>query len=142
MLLEQVLPNCALHSLRVHRDRRGALVSLEAQRDVPFAIERVYYLCEIPADAERGFHAHKTLQQWAVCVSGSCVVTLDDGSKRADVRLDGPDRALHIGGGIWREMREFSPRAVLMVLASARYDEADYIRSYDDFLKFVQENSA
>lgn len=140
MLLERILPNCALHSHNVAADGRGRLVALEAGRDVPFAIERVYFLYETAPGAERGFHAHRSLEQWAVCVSGSCTLVVDDGSERREVRLDAPDKGLYIGAGIWREMHDFSPGAVLMVLASARYDEGDYIRSYDEFLALAQEH--
>lgn len=137
VLLEQILPNCALHSLDVRRDSRGALLALEAERNVPFKIERVYFLFDTSPGAERGFHAHRELQQWVVAVAGACTITVDDGSSRRDVRLDSPDSALHIGGGIWREMGGFSHDAVLMVLASAHYDEADYIRDYEEFRREV-----
>ena len=136
MLLEQILPNCALHSHQVKGDDRGSLIALEAAREIPFPIERVYFVFETRPGVERGFHAHKSLEQWAVCVSGSCVMTMDDGRERRSVRLDSPERGLYIGAGIWREMSDFSPDAVLMVIASTRYEEADYIRSYEEFLDF------
>lgn len=134
MRIEQILPGCCLHSHEVIRDQRGSLIALEAQYQVPFPIERVYFLYDTAPNAERGFHAHKELEQWAVCVSGACTITVDDGAQRRDVRLDTPEKGLYIGRGLWREMRDFSSGAVLMVLASARFDEGDYIRDYDDFL--------
>jgi dTDP-4-dehydrorhamnose 3,5-epimerase-like enzyme len=134
LLLEQILPNCALHSHDVVHDSRGSLLALEAEREVPFDIERVYFLYGTKSGAERGFHAHKTLEQWVVCVAGSCLIVVDDGRNRREVLLDTPENGLHIGRGIWREMRDFSPGAVLMVIASAHYDESDYIRSFDEFL--------
>lgn len=133
-LLERLFENCALYRHPVIADDRGSLVALEGDRNLPFSIARVYFLYGTAADEARGFHAHRALHQWAVCVSGSCTIELDDGRDRREVRLDSPDKGLHIGAMLWREMRDFSPGAVLMVLASMPYDEADYIRSYDDFL--------
>ena len=123
--------------LALHRDDRGSLVAVEAGSDVPFAINRVYYLYGTAPGAERGFHAHRTLQQLAVAVSGSCTFLLDDGTRQEEVRLDRPDTGLYIGAMVWREMRDFSPDCVVMVLASERYDERDYIRNRDDFLRHV-----
>lgn len=134
MLLAEILENCALHRHEPIRDRRGALIALEGERDIPFAIERVYYLYDTPAGGERGAHSHKALHQWAVCVAGACTILVDDGERQNEVRLDCPDLALHIGPRIWREMRNFTEGAVLMVLASQRYDETDYIRDYATFL--------
>lgn len=126
--------NCRLHDLAVRGDPRGSLIALEADRDVPFAIARVYYIFGTQAGVARGFHAHEDLTQWAICVSGSCTMRIDDGTTRADVVLDRPDRALQIGSMVWREMHDFSPDAVLLVLASAPYDPSDYLRDYDQFL--------
>ena len=137
MLLEQILPNCSLHSHQVRGDDRGSLIALEAAREIPFPIERVYFVFETRPGVDRGFHAHKSLEQWAICVSGSCVMTMDDGRDRRSVRLDSPEKGLYIGPVIWREMSDFSPDAVLMVIASTRYEEADYIRSYEEFLDFA-----
>lgn len=124
--------------LALHRDDRGSLVAVEAGKDVPFAIGRVYYLYGAPEGSERGFHAHRTLRQLAVAVNGSCTFLLDDGTGREEVRLDRPDRGLYIGAMVWREMRDFSPDCVVMVLASEAYDEGDYIRNRDDFLSHVR----
>lgn len=128
------LSDCGLHALTVRGDDRGSLIAIEAARDVPFAIERVYYIFGTAPGVERGFHAHHDLTQWAICVAGSCTMVLDDGRERQEFILNRPDTALQIGPMIWREMRDFSAGAVLMVLASARYDESDYMRNYDDFL--------
>ena len=133
-LLERLFANSALYRHPVIADDRGSLVALEGDRNLPFAIARVYYLFGGAAGAERGFHAHRELQQWAVCVSGACTIVVDDGSERREVRMDSPDKGLLIGNMLWREMRDFAPGAVLMVLASMPYDEADYIRDYDEFL--------
>ena len=116
------------------QDERGSLAVMESNRDVPFGISRVYYMFGLAPGTERGFHAHRALDQWAVCVAGSCTMVLDDGVCRREVVLDSPNRGLHVPPMVWHEMRDFSPDAVLMVLASAPYDEADYIRDYPAFL--------
>lgn len=114
-------------------DDRGALVALEANKTVPFDIKRVYYLFGTRSDVSRGFHAHKALKQVAVCVTGKCKMLLDDGAKRTEVWLDSPTKGLLINDMVWREMHNFSPDCVLLVLASEHYDESDYIRDYKEF---------
>lgn len=114
-------------------DHRGSLVALEAHKTVPFDIKRVYYIFGTQGSVSRGFHAHRALQQVAVCVTGKCRMLLDDGSRREDVWLDTPTKGLLIGDLVWREMHNFSPNCVLLVLASEHYDESDYIRSYEEF---------
>lgn len=115
-------------------DHRGSLVALEANQSVPFAIERVYYLFATKEGVSRGFHAHVNLQQVAICVTGSCTMILDDGDQREEVRLDSPVQGVVLQKMVWHEMHDFSPDCVLLVLASEHYDEADYIRNYQDFL--------
>jgi len=138
-LLEQLVDNCRLLELSPRGDERGSLIPLETGRDVPFDIKRVYYLFGTVPDAQRGFHAHRDLEQLAVCVAGACTMVLDDGRSRREVRLDRPDKGLFLGPFVWREMRDFTADAVLLVLASKPYDEADYIRSYPDFLAAIEE---
>lgn len=118
-------------------DDRGSLVALEGEKSVPFAIRRVYYLFGTKLGVARGFHAHQKLQQVAVCVTGRCRMVLDDGRQREEVWLDSPTQGLLICNMIWREMHDFSPDCVLLVLASEHYDETDYIRNYDQFLKLA-----
>lgn len=137
-MIEDFFPGCALYRHPVHADPRGKLIALEQMRTVPFDIARVYYLFANATGQERGFHAHRALHQWAVCVSGSCRILVDDGRKRHDILLDSPELGLHLGPMIWHEMRDFSPDSVLLVLASAHYDEADYLRDYDEFLALVR----
>lgn len=122
-----------------HGDDRGMLISLEANINVPFDIRRVYYLFDTCTEAQRGFHAHKKLKQVLICVSGSCVIVLDDGVDRREVLLDDPGVGLYLESGIWREMHSFSEGAVLMVVASELYDEADYIRDYNEFISYLGE---
>lgn len=121
-----------------HGDDRGQLVAIEATKDLPFEVKRVYYIYDTLPGVRRGFHAHLNLQQILLCVSGSCKIHLDDGHDTAEVLLDKPNEGLYISNNMWREMYDFSPGAVLLVLASEYYDEADYIRNYEDFLKMVR----
>jgi dTDP-4-dehydrorhamnose 3,5-epimerase len=124
----------SVFQLEVRGDERGSLVAIEGGSDIPFDIARVYWLFGTVADAQRGFHAHRALNQAVVCVSGSCSMILDDGNTRVEVPLGRPDEALHLPPMVWHEMRDFSADCVLVVLADAHYDEADYIRDYDQFL--------
>lgn len=121
-----------------HGDDRGQLIAIEERKDLPFSIKRVYYIYDTLPDVRRGFHAHRNLQQILICVSGSCKIHLDDGHSTAEVTLDKPSEGLYISNDTWREMYDFSQGAVLLVLASEHYDEADYIRNYDDFIRMIQ----
>lgn len=116
-------------------DGRGSLIALEGNKGVPFDIKRVYYIFDTKQGVSRGFHAHRNLKQVVVCVTGSCRFVLDNGKQRGEIVLKKPTIGLLVEGLIWREMYDFSPDCVLMVLASKHYDENDYIRSYSDFLK-------
>jgi len=118
-------------------DDRGSLIALEAENNVPFEIKRVYYIFKTQPDVRRGFHAHKKLKQLLVCVKGSCTVLVDDGSKKENIILKAENKGLIIEDLIWHEMFNFSDDCVLMVLADDYYDESDYIRNYDNFLKEV-----
>lgn len=126
-----------LLSFQIHGDYNGKLVALEHGRNIPFVPKRVYYIWGTEQNVVRGKHAHKKLEQVIVCVAGSCNFILDNGKERATVRLDNPAQGLYIKHNIWREFTHFSKDCVLMVLASEHYDESDYIRNYDEFLKEV-----
>ena len=121
-------------------DDRGSLVSIEARKALPFEIKRVYYLFGTKPGFARGFHAHKSLKQLAVCVNGSCRIVLDNGFNKEDIFLNSPTTGLIIEDMVWREIYEFSVDCVLMVLASEHYDENDYIRNYNDFLRLVKKS--
>lgn len=125
-----------------HGDERGQLVALEEFRDIPFEIKRVYYMYDTIPGVVRGKHAHKELQQILICIHGSCKILLDNGKEKKVVPLEKPYEGLYVANNMWREMFDFSEDAVLMVLASALYDETDYIRDYDEFLKFAERNPA
>ena len=120
-----------------HGDDRGQLVAIEEGIDLPFDVRRVYYIYDTLPGVRRGFHAHLKLEQILLCVSGSCKIHLDDGHETAEVILDKPNEGLYISNNMWREMYDFSEGAVLLVLASEHYDERDYIRDYNTFLKYV-----
>ena len=127
-------------TFQIHGDDRGQLVALEESKEVPFKIKRVYYMYDTGEGVRRGFHAHKCLEQILICVHGSCKILLDNGTEKEIVPLDKPYEGLYVSNDMWREMYDFSPDAVLMVLASELYDEADYIRDYDTFLEYVKNN--
>lgn len=121
-----------------HGDERGQLVALEEFKDIPFQIKRVYYIYDTLSEVRRGFHAHKSLEQILICIHGSCKILLDNGFEKKIVPLEKPYEGLYVSNNMWREMYDFSPDAVLLVLASAAYEEADYIRDYDEFIKMIE----
>ena len=123
-------------------DKRGSLIAIEEGYNAPFEIKRVYYIFDTKKDVKRGFHAHKDLKQIAIAVKGSCTFVLDNGTKREEVTLSDPNQGLYIQGLIWREMKDFSEDCVLVVLASEHYNEDDYIRDYNQFLKEAQNDSS
>jgi len=132
--VQSPLPSgCRLIPLDEHGDERGRLVAIEQSRDLPFEIARAYYVFGVGVDSRRGLHAHRTLVQFAVAVSGRCKILLDDGSINSTVMLDDPATGLLLPPMVWHEMTDFSTDCVLLVLAAAPYDEADYIRDYDEF---------
>lgn len=122
---------------KVHGDERGSLIAIEEQTDIPFSMKRVYYIIDTAEKTRRGGHAHRTLQQVLVCISGSCKILLDDGGEKAVVSMDKASRGLLVDRLIWHEMYDFSPGCVLLALASDIYEENDYIRKYDKFLEEI-----
>lgn len=127
--------DCTMIELsRHHSDRKGNITVIENGVTVPFDVKRTYYLYDVPGGESRGGHAHKDLHQLIVAASGSFTVTLDDGSVKRTFLLNRPYQGLLVVPGIWRTLDDFSSGAVCMVLASEGYDEADYIRDYNDFL--------
>lgn len=129
--------SCRLVSLPRMSDGRGSLSFIQPGPSLPFEIRRVYYLYEVPEGQARGAHGHRKLQQLMVAVAGSVDVECDDGRKRRTFRLDSPNVGLYVCPMIWRNLTEFAAGTVCMVLASERYDEADYFRNYEDFLTAV-----
>lgn len=129
-----------LLQLQAHGDDRGALIALEQDKNIPFEIKRVYYMFDTKEGVSRGYHAHKELKQVAIALRGSCKFILDNGTEREVINLDNPQQGLLIDSCIWREMHDFSSDCVLMVLANSLYDEGDYIRDYQEFLREVNSN--
>lgn len=119
-----------------HSDRKGDISVVENRVTIPFDVKRTYYLYDIPGGEERGAHAHKELQQLIIAASGSFDVTLNDGNVKRTFTLNRPYQGLYVVPGMWRELNNFSSGAVCLVLASECYDEQDYIRDYQDFLKY------
>lgn len=129
------------YQFQQHGDDRGHLIALEEYNDIPFTIKRVYYMYDTKTGIRRGYHAHKSLEQILVCIHGSCKVLLDNGREKKIVYLEKPYEGLYIPNNIWREMYDFENDAVLMVFASEVYDENDYIRDYETFLKCTKQNN-
>jgi oxalate decarboxylase/phosphoglucose isomerase-like protein (cupin superfamily) len=133
--MKNKVTDCKLMSLSKIGDRSGNLTIISSIVDVPFNINRIYYLYDIPSGESRGGHAHKNLYQLLVAASGSFDVILDDGYEKKTVVLNRPDLGLLIVPGIWRELINFSSGATCLVLASLVYFEEDYIREYTEFLE-------
>lgn len=129
------IERCKLIDLPQIADPRGNLTFIEGGRHIPFEIKRVYYLYDIPGGAERGGHAHKELQQLIIAMSGSFDIVLDDAYATERLHLNRSYYGLYVGTMVWREIDNFSSGSVCMVLASTLYDEADYYRDYDAFLR-------
>ena len=123
-----------------HSDRKGNLTVVENGKTLPFDVKRVYYLYDVPGGENRGSHAHRDLSQLIIAASGSFRVTLDDGTCKRSFFLNRPYQGLYVKPGMWRDLEDFSSGAVCMVLASEEYDANDYIRSYEDFIKYRNEN--
>ncbi len=126
---------CRIIDLPKISDPRGNLTFIEGGRHIPFDIRRVYYLYDVPGGSERGGHAHKALHQLVIAMSGSFDILLDDGVQQKRVHLSRSYFGLYVCPMIWRELDNFSSGSVCMVLASNTYDEADYYRDHDEFLR-------
>jgi dTDP-4-dehydrorhamnose 3,5-epimerase-like enzyme len=132
------LSDCRIISLPKIADPRGNLTFIEGGRHVPFEIRRVYYLYDVPGGADRGGHAHKEMQQLIIAMSGSFDVILDDGRQKQRYHLNRSYYGLYVCPMIWRELDNFSSGSVCLALASNRYDESDYYRDYQEFLRAVR----
>lgn len=120
-----------------HGDDDGQLVALENERDIPFEVKRVFHIYDTKENVVRGKHAHLTLEEILICVTGSCKILLDDGEKKEEVALDKPTTGLYIPPHLWREMYDFTEGTVLLVLASDIYDLKDYIKDYEQFMEEI-----
>lgn len=127
--------DCSIIDLSKVHNEAGSITVVENGKNIPFEVKRIYYLYDVPGGEARGGHAHYKLEQYIVAASGSFDVVLDDGINKKRVTLNRPNLALHIVPGLWRELENFSSGSITMVLASEKYDEKDYIRDYDKYLK-------
>ncbi len=128
--------DCVMMELPQVHNVAGNITAIENEKNIPFAVKRIYYLYDVPGGKERGAHAHKKLQQYIIAASGSFDVTLDDGLNKKTVTLNHPNRALYLVPGIWRELSNFSSGAICLVLASDIYNQNDYIRDYKKYINF------
>jgi len=136
------IDRCQVLPLRRISAPQGNITPVESERDLPFSIERVYYLYDVPGGESRGGHAHYALQQLLVCVMGALDVLIDDGCHRRTVRLDRAHQGLYVCPMIWRELHNFSSGAICLVLASEVYRESDYIRDYGEFQRLAGDGGA
>jgi hypothetical protein len=128
--------DCSLIYLPKIRNRSGNITPVQNNIEIPFAVQRIFYLYDIPGGESRGAHSHKKCHQFLIAASGAFEVLLDDGKTKRQVMLNQPDRGLHIPPGIWASEINFSSGANCLVLASEKYDAADYIREYQDYLDY------
>lgn len=131
------MKGCSLINFEIKGDHNGSLVAVENNKNIPFEIKRMFYIWGTKKEVIRGKHAHKNLEQLIICISGSCDFTIDNGEERKTIHLDNPSQGLYIKNNIWDEFTNFSEDCVVVVLASQLYDESDYIRDYDEFLKTI-----
>jgi len=118
-------------------DQRGLLISFEENNNIPFDIKRVFYIFDTKGDVIRGAHSNKNSNFLLIAINGSCKVKIDNGSEQVEFLLNRPDKGLFIKNNVWKEMYEFSYNAILMVLSNQYYNENEYIRNYDEFLKEI-----
>jgi hypothetical protein len=130
--------DCTLIYLPQVGDRNGHITALNNYKEIPFEINRVFYLYDIPSGESRGAHAHKECHQFLLAASGSFEVLLDDGKIKRQILLNNPTVGLHIPPGIWASEINFSSNSVCLVIASEKYSEHDYIRNYDQYLEFIK----
>ncbi len=130
--------DCSILSLPQVHSIAGNITAIENNKNIPFEVKRIYYLYDIPGGESRGAHGHKKLHQFIIAASGSFDVTIDDGTNKRTVTLNHPNRALYLVPGLWRELSNFSSGAICLVLASDIYREEDYIRDYNELVKYKQ----
>ncbi len=129
-----MVTNCGIVSFKTFGGTWGNLNAIEGNEDVPFEIKRIYYITQVPAGVTRGFHSHRKLEQILLCVNGSVSIRIKTPFEEEVIPLDDPSKGLYIGHMVWREMFDFTPGSVLLVLASEHYTEADYIRNYEQYI--------
>lgn len=130
--------DCNIIELPKISEREGNITPVHGNKELPFQINRVFYLYDIPSGEDRGAHAHKECHQFLIAASGSFEVKVDDGITKKTIFLNRPNYGLHIPPGIWAEELNFSSGAICLVFASHKYNENDYLRSYPDFLNYIK----
>ena len=135
MLKNNTVFDCSVIDMSKVHTNVGNITVVENGDNIPFEVKRVYYLYDVPGGEERGGHAHYELEQYIIAASGAFDVVLDDGVNKRRFSLNRPNLALHIVPGLWRRLDNFSSGSISMVLASHIFDEKDYIREYNEFLK-------
>ncbi len=134
--MKATINDCVLVTLPRVEDTNNAITSLKENTELPFELKRVFYLYDIPDGESRGGHAHKACHQFMIAVSGSFDILLDDGVNKSTVHLNNPRVGLHVPPGVWDSELNFSNDAICLVIASHTYFEEDYIRNYEDYLKY------
>jgi hypothetical protein len=138
---DTTIEDCRIIQLGMIHNKAGSITVIERDNPINFFVRRVYYLYDVPGGAERGGHAHKDLQQLIVAASGSFEVKLDDGKMQKSFYLNHPNTGLYVIKGIWRELVNFSSGSICLVLASEIYSASDYIREYNDYIKYKNDPS-
>jgi dTDP-4-dehydrorhamnose 3,5-epimerase-like enzyme len=128
---------CKLIELPSVEDSQGNLVFGEGERQVPFAIARVYHVYDVPAGAQRGGHAHRHIEQLVICLEGAFEVEVEDGSRRGSFTLGDPRFGLYLPPLVWHELTGFAAGSAYYVVSSGGYDEAEYVRDYEQFRRLV-----
>lgn len=128
-----MIKNTGMFTLKKFLDKWGELVPIEEEKDVPFPIKRIYYISNVQEGVRRGFHSHRDLHQALICVHGSVKILVKTPYEEENILLDDQTKGLYIGPMVWREMYDFSPDAVLLVLASEHYTVSDYSRDYSEY---------
>ncbi len=131
--------NYKILKFNIKSDDRGSLIALENLKEIPFEIKRIYYIYNTKPEFPRGAHAHRELEQVLIMMEGSCELVLNDGKNIKNIILNRPDMGIFIGKNMWREMKNFSYGAKLLVLASDFYNEKEYIRNYEEFLRNIND---
>jgi len=139
-LTSSSVDQCVIVDLPKMSDPRGNLTFIESSKHIPFDIKRVFYIYDVPTGESRGAHAHKTLQQFIICLAGSFDVKVDDGNQKKTIHLNRPWQGVHIPPMIWGAETNFDPGSVCLILVSDFYDESDYYRNYEKFLEASRKN--
>lgn len=135
-MISSTVFDCTFLNLPKNHTERGNITAINNFKEIPFEIKRVYFLYDVPGGVERGGHAHRELQQFIIAASGSFDLVLDDSKIKRTYHLNRPYQGVLLPAGLWRELKNFSSGSIVLVLASELFDEEDYIRDYQEFIKY------